>query len=71
MTGVGLAYPCNNTVDYNTEEGFKKYSVLANLEVEGWELVGVDVYWNTNQSAGDVPRKLSNFALHIVEYRYD
>ncbi|MFT3960319.1 S-layer homology domain-containing protein [Propionivibrio sp.] len=60
MTGTGLAYPCNNTVDYNTADGYKKYSVLANLEITGGELIGVDVYWNTNQSAGSVPRKLAN-----------
>ncbi len=62
MTAVGttLSYPCNNTVDYNTAEGYKKYSVLANLEIAGGTLVGVDVYWNEKQAAGSVDRKLTN-----------
>jgi hypothetical protein len=62
MTSTGLAYPCNNTIDYNTADGYKKYSVLANLEIAGGTLVGKDVYWNTAQvnTAGSVDRKLAN-----------
>lgn len=39
------AYPCNVSVDYNTADGFRKYSVLSNIEFIGATLVGVDVYW--------------------------
>ena len=62
MTSTGLTYPCNNTVNYNTADGYKKYSVLANLEISGGTLIGKDVYWNTAQTnaAGSVDRKLPN-----------
>lgn len=62
MTGTGLAYPCNNTIDYNTADGYKKYSVLANLEIAGGTLVGKDIHWNVAQAntAGSVDRKLTN-----------
>ena len=60
MTSTGLAYPCNNTINYNTADGYKKYSVLANLEVVGGTLEGKDVYWNVAQVAGNVERKLTN-----------
>ena len=50
-TPVNAAGETTN-VNYNTdltdsdaEQGFMKYSVLSNIEIEGGELVGVDVSW--------------------------
>ena len=53
-------YPTGAAIDYNGTDGYKKYSQLANVEIEGGELAGVDVYWNTVQTAGALERKLSN-----------
>jgi hypothetical protein len=47
LTSPTGSYPCGATIDYNTADGFKKYSVLSNLEIDGGTLVGVEVHWNT------------------------
>ena len=52
------AFPSGVKVDYNTADGFKKYSQLSNIEISGGALVGVDVYWAA--PANGVPNKLSN-----------
>jgi glyoxylase-like metal-dependent hydrolase (beta-lactamase superfamily II) len=39
------AYPCAAAIDYNEADGYRKYSVLSNVEITGGDLVGVDVYW--------------------------
>ncbi len=53
-TPVNAAGQATN-INYNTDltdpdadQGFMKYSVLSNIEIEGGELVGVDVSWGTN-----------------------
>ncbi|MCM2295499.1 cadherin-like beta sandwich domain-containing protein [Rhodoferax sp.] len=51
-------FPCGATIDYNTADGYKKYSVLSNIEIAGGTLVGVDVYWAA--PANGVANKLSN-----------
>jgi len=58
FTRPTTAYPCNATVDYNTADGFKKYSVLSNIEFAGATLVGVDVYWGA--PANGMPNKIAN-----------
>lgn len=58
FTAPTTAYPCGATVDYNTADGFKKYSQLSNVEISGGTLVGVDVYWAV--AANGTPNKLSN-----------
>lgn len=65
-----LSSPTNSTfrpsnpipVDYNAADGYKKYSVLSNIEISGGDLVGVDVYWGAPQSngSGTVACKLPN-----------
>ena len=45
FTAPTTAYPCGATIDYNTADGYRKYSVLSNIEIGGGTLVGVDVYW--------------------------
>ena len=52
------AFPSGVKVDYNTADGFKKYSQLSNIDISGGALVGVDVYWAA--PANGVPNKLSN-----------
>jgi len=52
------AFPSGVKVDYNTADGFKKYSQLSNIEISGGALVGVDVYWAAPSNG--VPNKLSN-----------
>lgn len=56
-----LSSPTNSTfrqgtspipVDYNVADGYKKYSVLSNIEISGGNLVGVDLYWGAPQSNG-------------------
>ncbi len=54
-----LSSPTNSTfrpgnsipVDYNTADGYKKYSVLSNVEISGGTLVGVDLYWAAPQKS--------------------
>jgi len=58
FTAPTSVYPCAATLDYNTADGYKKYSVLSNIEITGGTLVGVDVYWAA--AANGVPNKLSN-----------
>lgn len=58
FTAPTTNYPCGATIDYNTADGYKKYSVLSNLEIAGGTLVGVDVYWAA--AANGVPNKLPN-----------
>ncbi len=58
FTAPTTAYPCGATIDYNTADGYKKYSVLSNVEISGGTLVGVDVYWAAPSNG--VPNKLSN-----------
>ncbi len=45
FTKPTTAYPCGATLDYNTADGFRKYSVLSNIEIDGGTLVGVDIFW--------------------------
>ena len=58
FTAPTTAFPCGATIDYNTADGYKKYSVLSNLEITGGTLVGVDVYWAP--PANGTPNKLPN-----------
>jgi len=58
FTAPTAAYPCGATIDYNTADGYKKYSVLSNIEISGGELVGVDVHWRA--AANGVANKLPN-----------
>jgi glyoxylase-like metal-dependent hydrolase (beta-lactamase superfamily II) len=53
------AFPCGANIDYNTTDGYRKYSVLSNIELDGGTLVGVDVYWNapTNGVANKIANK--------------
>jgi len=51
-------YPCHASIDYNVADGYRKYSVLSNLEVTGGTLVGVDVYWSA--PANRVANRQSN-----------
>jgi hypothetical protein len=53
LTAPNLAWTTGATIDYNEEGGLRKYSVLANVEIEGGELVGKNVYWNTRSGSGD------------------
>lgn len=57
LTAPTQAYPCGATIDYNAADGYRKYSVLSNLEVEGGTLVGVDVHWSApaNGQANSLP----------------
>jgi len=52
------AYPCNVAVDYNAADGFRKYSVLSQIEFVGATLVGVDVYWAA--PTGGTPNRIAD-----------
>lgn len=58
FTAPTTNFPCGATIDYNTADGYKKYSVLSNIEIAGGTLVGVDVYWAA--PANGVANKLAN-----------
>jgi glyoxylase-like metal-dependent hydrolase (beta-lactamase superfamily II) len=58
FTAPTTAYPCAAAIDYNTADGYRKYSVLSNVEISGGKLVGVDVYWAA--PANGVANKLPN-----------
>lgn len=58
FTAPTTSFPCGATIDYNTADGYKKYSVLSNIEIAGGTLVGVDVYWAA--PANGVANKISN-----------
>ena len=66
LTRPTQAYPCGATVDYNAADGFRKYSVLSNLEIEGGSLVGVDVHWS---GAGQWPGQQHAEPLRPVDLR--
>lgn len=53
LTAPTTAYPCGATIDYNAVDGYRKYSVLSNVELDGGTLVGVDVYWAPPANAVD------------------
>ena len=38
-------------IDYNVTDGYKKYSVLSNVEISGGTLVGVNLYWAAPQKS--------------------
>jgi hypothetical protein len=56
LTQPTTAFPCGAAVNYNAADGYRKYSQLANVEIEGGTLVGVDVYWAA--PANGVPNRL-------------
>jgi glyoxylase-like metal-dependent hydrolase (beta-lactamase superfamily II) len=58
MTRPTTAYPCHAVIDYNSADGYRKYSVLSNVEIEGGILIGVDIYWNA--PANGLANKQSN-----------
>ncbi len=66
--GDSTEYLTNNAqFNYNGADGFKKYSVLSNIEFEGAELVGTTVTWANPSGAFswagttiDVPNSLPN-----------
>lgn len=58
FTAPTTAFPCGATINYNTADGYKKYSVLSNIQFGGASLVGVDVYWATPSNG--LPNKVSN-----------
>lgn len=43
--GDNSEYLTSSPINYNGKDGYKKYSVLSNLEIEGGELVGKTVEW--------------------------
>ncbi|MDW7677232.1 MAG: S-layer homology domain-containing protein [Bacillota bacterium] len=51
IMGDDTEYLTNNeTANYNGPHGFKQYSVLSNIEIEGGELVGKTVAWRDPSS---------------------
>ena len=58
FTAPTSSFPCGATINYNAADGYKKYSVLSNIEIAGGTLVGVDVYWAA--PANGTPNKVSN-----------
>jgi hypothetical protein len=52
------AYPCGATIDYNSADGFRKYSLLSNVEFSGATLVGVDIFWAA--PANGTPNRQTN-----------
>ncbi|MDB5895992.1 MAG: hypothetical protein JWQ88_3523, partial [Rhodoferax sp.] len=58
FTAPTTAFPCGATVNYNAADGYRKYSVLSNIEFAGGSLVGVDVYWLP--PANGIANKVSN-----------
>jgi glyoxylase-like metal-dependent hydrolase (beta-lactamase superfamily II) len=67
LTRPTTEYPCHASIDYNTADGYRKYSVLSNLEVSGGTLVGVEVYWNTPAN-GVANRQSNKFDPWTYEY---
>jgi hypothetical protein len=59
---AAAGYPTNATIDYNGTDGYKKYSVLSNVQITGGTLVGVTVYWAAAATAatGGADNKLAN-----------
>lgn len=53
-----VGYPSTATIDYNGTDGYKKYSVLSNVQITGGTLVGVSVYWAATTNG--VENKLLN-----------
>lgn len=68
MTAAHPDYPCANAINYNAADGFKKYSVLSNIEIADGDLVGVDVSWAppADGVANSLPNKFDPWT-----YAYD
>lgn len=45
IMGDNSEYLTSSPINYNGKDGYKKYSVLSNIEIEGGELVGTTVEW--------------------------
>jgi len=58
LTRPTTAYPCGATIDYNAADGYRKYSVLSNIEIGGGTLIGVDIHWAP--AANGIANKQSN-----------
>jgi hypothetical protein len=58
LTRPTTAYPCGAAIDYNAADGYRKYSLLSNIEIGGGTLVGVDVHWSP--AANGIANKQSN-----------
>ena len=65
LTSPTTAYPTAAAINYNSADGYKKYSVLSNLEIGGGTLVGVDVYFAApaNGVANKMPNKFDPWTL--------
>jgi hypothetical protein len=61
-------YPCGASVDYNAADGFRKYSVLSNVEFSGGTLVGVDIYW-APPTSGTPNRQSNKFDPWTYDYK--
>ncbi|KAF1018400.1 MAG: hypothetical protein GAK30_03683 [Paracidovorax wautersii] len=51
-------YPTSIAIDYNVDNGYRKYAQLSHIEFEGATLIGVDVHWAA--PANGTPNKLPN-----------
>lgn len=58
LSAPTTAYPCGATIDYNTPDGYRRYSQLANVQFGGGTLVGVDVHWAP--PANGLPNMIAN-----------
>lgn len=45
IKGDSTEYLTSSPINYNSKDGYMKYSVLSNIEIEGGELVGKPVQW--------------------------
>ncbi len=58
LSAPTTAFPTAVSVNYNSADGYKKYSVLSNVQFTGGTLVGVNVYWAA--PANGTPNTLPN-----------
>lgn len=56
LTQPTTAFPCGAVINHNAAGGHRRYSQLANVEIDGGTLVGVDVHWAA--PANGVPNRL-------------
>jgi hypothetical protein len=50
IKGDNTEYLTTSPINYNGQDGFMKYSVLSNIEIEGGKLVGKTVQWAESRS---------------------
>jgi glyoxylase-like metal-dependent hydrolase (beta-lactamase superfamily II) len=74
IKGDNTEYLTSSPINYNGQDGFRKYSVLSNIEIEGGKLVGKTVQWAESRSftwAGNIISVNNSLPNKFDPWSYD